>query len=88
MTRTVAGREPDMTVKQVAEFLNLHPETVRILARQGRFPNAYKTGPGTMGAPIRIPWADARGLPEEAAEGILLGPNVYPTKTTICNESQ
>lgn len=46
-----------MTVKQVAAFLNLHPETIRILARQGSFPNAYKTG-GSNNHPVRIPWAD------------------------------
>jgi excisionase family DNA binding protein len=57
MTSKAAGREPDMTVKQVAEFLNVHSETVRILARQGMFPNAYKTG-SYKSNPIRIPWAD------------------------------
>lgn len=58
MTSKAAGREPDMKVREVAEFLNIHPETVRILARQGRFPNAYKTGPGATGSLIRIPWSD------------------------------
>ncbi|BAS16565.1 hypothetical protein AHiyo8_48680 [Arthrobacter sp. Hiyo8] len=45
-----------MKIKQVAEFLNLHPETVRVLARRGAFPNAYKTGgPSSQ---VRIPWSD------------------------------
>jgi hypothetical protein len=56
MTDQSSRREPDMKIKQVAEFLNLHPETVRILARQGNFPGAYKTGP-THSSQIRIPWA-------------------------------
>jgi hypothetical protein len=37
-------RQPDMTTRQVAEFLNLHPETTRIMTRQGKFPGAYKLG--------------------------------------------
>lgn len=48
----------DATVKQVAEHLSLHPVTVRILARSGEFPNAYKTGRGARSSPLRIPWSD------------------------------
>ncbi|MFE5837216.1 helix-turn-helix domain-containing protein [Arthrobacter sp. NPDC056493] len=59
MTSKAAGREPDMKVREVAEFLNIDPETVRILARQGMFPNAYKTGT-TKNHPVRIPWADVQ----------------------------
>jgi excisionase family DNA binding protein len=55
---TGTGRVPDMTVRQVAEALNIHPETVRTMARSGDFPNAYKTGRGTHSSHIRIPWAD------------------------------
>lgn len=52
------SREPDLTVHEVAEAINLHAETVRQLARQGKFPNAYKTGSGAASAQIRIPWTD------------------------------
>lgn len=48
----------DAKVKEVAEHLGLHPDTVRTMARAGDFPNAYKTGRGTHSSPIRIPWAD------------------------------
>lgn len=58
MTSPIPGREPDMTVHEVAEAINLHAETVRQLARQGKFPNAYKTGSGASGSQIRIPWTD------------------------------
>jgi len=47
----------DAKVQQVAEFLDLHPETIRIMARSGDFPNAYKLGP-KPNHPIRIPWSD------------------------------
>lgn len=50
----------DATVGEAAEFLGLHPETVRIMARSGDFPNAYKTGIGKKNSPLRIPWADVR----------------------------
>ncbi|WP_087873135.1 helix-turn-helix domain-containing protein [Arthrobacter globiformis] len=58
MTSKIPSREPDLTVREVAEAIHLNPETVRILARQGVFPNAYKTGAGKSTAHIRIPWAD------------------------------
>lgn len=58
MTNKTPGREPDLTIKEVAETLHLNPETIRIMARQGKFPNAYKTGAGTSTAHIRIPWVD------------------------------
>jgi excisionase family DNA binding protein len=51
-------RDGDATVRQVAEHLNLHPETVRTMARSGDFPNAYKTGSGSRNSPQRIPWSD------------------------------
>jgi predicted DNA-binding transcriptional regulator AlpA len=54
MTPTLRG---DAKIKQVAEHLGLHPETIRIMARSGAFPNAYKTGP-KFNHPIRIPWSD------------------------------
>ena len=50
-------RTGDAKIRQVAEHLNLNPETVRIMTRQGVFPNAYKTGP-KFNHPIRIPWSD------------------------------
>lgn len=44
-----------MRISQVAELLSLHPETVRIMTRQGKFPGAYKLGPAPS-AQVRIPW--------------------------------
>jgi hypothetical protein len=44
MTNQTSQRQPDLTTRQVAEFLNLHPETVCILTRRGTFPGAYKLG--------------------------------------------
>lgn len=58
MINKTPGREPDLTVREVAEALNVHPETVRQLARQGKFRNAYKTGTGATGSQIRVPWSD------------------------------
>lgn len=55
MTNQHSRLEPDMKIKQVAEFLNLHPETVRMMTRQGKFPGAYKLGNAAT-AQIRIPW--------------------------------
>jgi excisionase family DNA binding protein len=56
MTNEKMHRAADAKVREVAEYLSLHPETFRILARSGDFPNAYKTSGRT--SPIRIPWAD------------------------------
>jgi excisionase family DNA binding protein len=52
----------DLTVKEVADVLSLHPETVRQLARGGSFPNAYKTGLGKHSSPIRIPSTDVEAF--------------------------
>ena len=49
---------PDLKVKEVADLLGLHPETVRSMARSGDFPGAYKTGSGRHSSHIRIPAAD------------------------------
>ena len=51
-------RRGDATVKQVADFLGHHPETIRIMTRSGAFPNAYKGGSGRPNSPLRIPWTD------------------------------
>ena len=51
---------PDLKVKEVAERLGLHPETVRTMARSGDFPGAYKTGRGNQSNHIRIPFADVQ----------------------------
>ena len=64
------SRPGDGTVKEVADYLNLHPETVRIMARSGDFPNAYKTGSARPNSPLRIPWSDVdryRALQPRAA---------------------
>ena len=58
MTEDDKSRRGDATVKQVAEFLGHHPVTIRTMARQGVFPNAYKGGSGKKNSPLRIPWAD------------------------------
>ncbi|MDQ0854832.1 hypothetical protein QFZ79_002943 [Arthrobacter sp. V4I6] len=42
-------------VKDVADHLSLHPETVRTMARKGQFKNAYKVG-NSHSSQIRIPW--------------------------------
>lgn len=52
------SRAGDATVKEVAEYLGHHPETVRVMARSGDFPNAYKTGSGKPNSHLRIPWTD------------------------------
>lgn len=52
------SRDGDATVTQVADYLQLHPQTVRVMARSGDFPNAYKAGSGKKNSPQRIPWAD------------------------------
>ena len=48
----------DAKVQEVATALGVHPETVRIMARSGDFPNAYKSGQGKINSPVRIPWSD------------------------------
>ncbi|WP_197023107.1 helix-turn-helix transcriptional regulator [Arthrobacter sp. MA-N2] len=58
MTEKPAPMTGDAKVKEVAEHLGLHPDTVRMMARSGDFPNAYKTGSGRHSSPIRIPWSD------------------------------
>jgi len=35
---------PDLTVRDVAQLMGLHPATVRRLARAGRLPGAYRVG--------------------------------------------
>lgn len=54
-TKTRTG---DAKVQEVAAELGVHPETVRIMARSGDFPNAYKSGQGKINSPVRIPWTD------------------------------
>lgn len=49
---------PDLSVKEVAEQIGLHPVSVSDLVRRGYFPNAYKTGRGTNTSPWRIPAQD------------------------------
>lgn len=64
------SRQGDATVKEVADYLGHHPETIRIMARSGDFPNAYKAGRGRKNSPLRIPWSDVdryRALQPRAA---------------------
>jgi excisionase family DNA binding protein len=64
------SRQGDATVKEVAEYLGHHPETIRIMARSGDFPNAYKAGKAKPNSPLRIPWSDVdryRALQPRAA---------------------
>lgn len=56
----MSEREGDATVKDVADYLGHHPVTIRIMARSGEFPNAYKAGSGKKNSPLRIPWADVK----------------------------
>ncbi|UUL75721.1 helix-turn-helix domain-containing protein [Pseudarthrobacter sp. Fe7] len=58
MTNEDVKNRGDAKVKEVAEYLGLHPETVRSMARSGDFPGAYKTGAGRHSSHIRIPWSD------------------------------
>jgi hypothetical protein len=58
MMNSSERRVGDATVKQVAEYLGHHPETIRIMARSGDFPNAYKAVSGYTNSPLRIPWSD------------------------------
>ena len=66
----MSPREGDATVNEVAEYLGHHPETIRVMARSGDFPNAYKAGRGRRNSPLRIPWVDVdryRALQPRAA---------------------
>lgn len=76
---------PFATVKQVAEFLGLHPETVRILARTGEFPNADKRG---RGAPIYIPWSEVerfadRGQPDATVSEVAVALALHPGTVSV-----
>jgi hypothetical protein len=42
-------------VREVADHLSLHPETVRQMSRQGVFKDAFKVG-NKNSSQIRIPW--------------------------------
>lgn len=42
-------------IRDVAEHLSLHPETVRRMVREGAFRDAYKIGAAHC-AQVRIPW--------------------------------
>jgi excisionase family DNA binding protein len=48
----------DLSIREVAEQLGLHPKTVARLVHTGAFPNAYKAGSGAKTSPIRIPLRD------------------------------
>lgn len=54
-TRT---RTPDLTVKDLAEHISMHPANVSDLIRRGTFPNAYKAGRGGVSSPWRVPATD------------------------------
>lgn len=57
-----------MTVKEVAEYLGMHPETVRQRARRGELP-AFKSGPGPRASyRFRKAAIDAEILRREAAQ--------------------
>jgi excisionase family DNA binding protein len=60
MTNLTSRTDRDLKPSEVAEHLGMHPETVRQLARQGAFPNAYKTGRGGQSNHIRIPLTDVQ----------------------------
>jgi hypothetical protein len=48
----------DARVAEVAEVLGMNPQSIRIMAREGRFPNAYKGKGGGRTSPTMIPWKD------------------------------
>jgi excisionase family DNA binding protein len=52
----------DLTVREVAARLKVHPETVRVWLRQGVFPNAYQL---PRRADWRIPRADVHSIVED-----------------------
>lgn len=54
----IRQRRADLRISEAATELGLHPETVRVLARSGEFPNSYKTGKGGRTSPTRIPYTD------------------------------
>jgi excisionase family DNA binding protein len=56
--------EADLTVREVAAILKIHPETVRVWLREGIFPNAYLL-PRRSG--WRIPHADVDAITKKAA---------------------
>jgi excisionase family DNA binding protein len=56
--------EADLTVREVAALLKIHPETVRVWLREGIFPNAYQL-PRRSG--WRIPKADVDDVRKKAA---------------------
>ena len=61
--------EPIMTIDEVAEYLNLHPLTVRRLARDGEIP-AFK-----IGRQWRVKRAILdRWLAEESTKNVALSP--------------
>lgn len=52
------AHERDLSAREVGELIGLDHKQVGKLARQGRFPNAYKAGSGKGNSPIRIPYSD------------------------------
>jgi excisionase family DNA binding protein len=56
--------EADLTVREVAAILKIHPETVRVWLREGIFPNAYQL-PRRSG--WRIPRTDVDAITKKAA---------------------
>ena len=55
----VAGLKPaDLSVKELADEIGMHPVRATDLVRRGYFPNAYKSGRGRRNSPWRIPADD------------------------------
>lgn len=46
---------PDLSVKELAEQIGVHPVRASDLIRRGYFPGAFKTGAGGQTSPWRIP---------------------------------
>jgi excisionase family DNA binding protein len=55
--------ESDLTVREVAAVLKIHPETVRVWLREGIFPHAYQL-PRRAG--WRIPQEDVNAVTKKA----------------------
>lgn len=48
----------ELTIRQVSERLNMSVEKIRLMVREGRFPNAYKMDAMKKTSPFLIPEKD------------------------------
>jgi len=62
--------QSDLTVREAAALIKVHPETIRVWLREGIFPHAYQL-PRRTG--WRIPMADLEALKQPPARRELAG---------------